>query len=112
MGRLTGGFHSSIDTMLSRKIRRADRRRRHVSRPDDRRRSCGPEPIKRMPNRTIASDAARAFLRNPYAVLGESAHLALPIAEFERAREAAGVRFKTLGRRRRDDPRGFSRARV
>ena len=54
------------------------------------------EPIKRMPNRTIASDTARAFLRNPYAVLGESAHLALPIDEFERAREAAGVRFKTL----------------
>jgi hypothetical protein len=52
--------------------------------------------IKTLPGRLVASDAARAFLHNPYGVLGDGATEALPPEEFERSREAAGIRFKSL----------------
>jgi hypothetical protein len=64
------------------------------------------ESIKRMPGRRVASDAARAFIHNPYAVLGEGAAEALSPESFERAREAAGIRFKSL-QAIGSDPTGF-----
>ena len=49
--------------------------------------------IKRMPGRRAAGPRAEAFVRNPFAVLGESAHQVLSVDEFEQAREAASLSF-------------------
>jgi SNF2-related domain/Helicase conserved C-terminal domain len=54
------------------------------------------EPIKKMVGRSVASDSARAFLYNPYGVLGDGAAEALQPDTLEKAREAAGVRFRRL----------------
>jgi hypothetical protein len=49
--------------------------------------------IKRMPGRRATGPRAEAFVRNPFAVLGESARRVIDTDEFERAREASGITF-------------------
>ncbi|TCO82353.1 hypothetical protein EV699_105143 [Plasticicumulans lactativorans] len=49
--------------------------------------------IKRMPGRRVSGRRAEAFLRNPYALLGESMGNVVPPERFEAARAQAGVRF-------------------
>jgi len=49
--------------------------------------------IKRMPGRRAAGPRADAFVRNPFAVLGASAHQVLSADEFEQACDEAGVSF-------------------
>ena len=49
--------------------------------------------VKRMPGRRAAGPRADAFVRNPFAVLGETAHAVLSVDEFEQAREDAGLSF-------------------
>jgi hypothetical protein len=48
------------------------------------------EPIKRLPGRRLASEEARIFVHNPYAVLGEGAN-ALDENQFIEAREKAAL---------------------
>lgn len=50
--------------------------------------------IKRMPGRRATGPRAEAFVRNPFAVLGESAQQVIDPEQFERAREEAGIRFE------------------
>ncbi|SAK99799.1 helicase SNF2 [Caballeronia calidae] len=53
--------------------------------------------IKRsMPGRRVAGMRAQAFVRNPFATLGESARKVLDAAEFEAACETAGIVFKSF----------------
>jgi hypothetical protein len=47
--------------------------------------------IKRMPGRRVAGPRAQAFVRNPFATLGEHAHEVIDTEEFEQARELAGI---------------------
>ena len=47
-------------------------------------------PLKRMTGRRVASDAARAFLYNPYSVLGDSAADVIAPDDFESARKGGG----------------------
>lgn len=49
--------------------------------------------IKRMPGRRVAGDRAEAFLRNPFAALGPDASAVVDPAQFEKAREDAGISF-------------------
>lgn len=49
--------------------------------------------IKRMPGRRAAGPRAEAFVRNPYAMLGANAAQVIDLAQFEQAREAAGISF-------------------
>jgi SNF2 family DNA or RNA helicase len=49
--------------------------------------------IKRMPARRVGGQRAEAFIRNPFALLGEDASKVLSEEEFERAREEAGIYF-------------------
>lgn len=49
--------------------------------------------VKRIPGRRVAGAQAEAFLRNPYAVLGEEAAKIIPPEDFEAARATAGVEF-------------------
>jgi hypothetical protein len=49
--------------------------------------------IKRMPGRRVAGPRAQAFVRNPYAVLGEEAKQVIDPDQFEAARERAGIQF-------------------
>jgi hypothetical protein len=53
--------------------------------------------IKRMPGRRAAGSRAEAFVRNPFAVLGEGAHQVLGVEAFEQAREDAGLCFYRFG---------------
>ncbi|MDR5761468.1 DEAD/DEAH box helicase [Caballeronia sp. LZ035] len=53
--------------------------------------------IKRsMPGRRVTGTRAQAFVRNPFATLGESAREVLDAGEFEAACEAAGIVFKAF----------------
>jgi hypothetical protein len=52
------------------------------------------EEIKRLPGRRVAGSRAQAFIRNPYAVLGEDAHKVIDESQFEAARAAAGLRYE------------------
>ncbi|MBY4949523.1 DEAD/DEAH box helicase [Cupriavidus respiraculi] len=49
--------------------------------------------IKRMPGRLVVGPRAEAFVRNPFALLGESAHEVIDAEEFQGKAAAAGVRF-------------------
>lgn len=49
--------------------------------------------IKGMPGRRVAGKRAQAFLRNPYAVLGEAMAAVLPPERFEALRREAGICF-------------------
>lgn len=58
--------------------------------------------VKRMPGRRAAGPRASAFIRNPFAMLGDSAHSVLNVDDFERARDEAGltfIRFSPLAER-------------
>ncbi|WP_454722787.1 MULTISPECIES: DEAD/DEAH box helicase [Cupriavidus] len=50
--------------------------------------------VKRMPGRLVAGRRAEAFVRNPFALLGEGAHEVLDSDEFEQSLKQAGIRFK------------------
>lgn len=50
--------------------------------------------IKRMPGRRASGPRAEAFVRNPIALLGETAGAVIDLREFEQAREEAGIRFQ------------------
>ncbi|MGB7421310.1 MAG: SNF2-related protein [Comamonas sp.] len=52
------------------------------------------QEIKRMPGRRVAGSRAQAFMLNPYATLGEDAADVLEEAQFEQAREAAGLDYE------------------
>ncbi len=49
--------------------------------------------IRRMPGRRVAGSRAEAFLRNPYALLGEIMARVTPPEYFEAARDTAGIYF-------------------
>ena len=49
--------------------------------------------IKSMPGRRVAGSRAEAFVRNPFALLGEDAGQVISEEEFEEAREEAGIYF-------------------
>jgi hypothetical protein len=51
------------------------------------------QEIKRMPLRRITGERAEAFLRNPFASLGPDAGKVINAAQFEQARERAGISF-------------------
>jgi len=51
------------------------------------------QQIKQMRSRMVAGSRAEAFLVNPFAALGETAHKVIDEAQFEAAREAAGISF-------------------
>lgn len=50
--------------------------------------------IKRMPGRRVAGPRAEAFVRNPFAALGDTAHQVLNAEAFDQAREDAGITFQ------------------
>lgn len=50
--------------------------------------------VKRMPGRRVAGRRAEAFVRNPFALLGERSHAVLDADQFEHSLSAAGIRFK------------------
>ena len=50
--------------------------------------------IKRMPGRRATGPRAEAFVRNPFAVLGETAEQVIDPDQFERAIQEAGIRFE------------------
>ncbi|MCP1118904.1 hypothetical protein [Robbsia andropogonis] len=50
--------------------------------------------IKRLPGRRVAGSRAQAFLLNPYAALGADAIDVIEEAQFESAREAAGLDYE------------------
>lgn len=52
------------------------------------------QEIKRMPGRRVAGARAEAFILNPYATLGIEAGSVIEEAQFEEAREAAGLDYE------------------
>jgi hypothetical protein len=52
------------------------------------------EEIKRLPGRRVAGARAQAFVLNPYAALGDDAKDVIVEAQFEHAREAAGLEYE------------------
>ncbi len=62
--------------------------------------------IKRMPGRRASGARAEAFVRNPFAVLGEQAQAVIEPEQFEAAREAAGIRFERFTPRVGQDEHG------
>jgi hypothetical protein len=50
--------------------------------------------IKRMPGRRAVGSRAEAFVRNPFAMLGEGAEAVIDPEQFDQAREDAGIRFE------------------
>jgi hypothetical protein len=54
------------------------------------------QAIKKIPNRRLASDEARLFVHNPYAVLGDAAEHVIHAEQFEASRHAAGLAGKVL----------------
>ncbi|WP_265645445.1 DEAD/DEAH box helicase [Verminephrobacter aporrectodeae] len=63
--------------------------------------------IRKMPGRRIAGDRAEAFLRNPFATLGPDASKVIDPAQFEKARDDAGVSFARFTARVRRDEKGY-----
>lgn len=60
--------------------------------------------IKRMPGRRVSGSRAEAFVRNPFALLGEGAAAVIDADDFEQAREAAELDFQHFSPAvRRDD---------
>ena len=49
--------------------------------------------IKRMPGRRVSGARAEAFVRNPYALLGDEAHHVIDADQFDQARTNAGIVF-------------------
>lgn len=52
--------------------------------------------IKRMSGRRMAGERAQAFLHNPYAVLGNDAHVVINEEQFLAAREEVGLSFESF----------------
>ncbi|MBI5329752.1 MAG: DEAD/DEAH box helicase [Betaproteobacteria bacterium] len=50
--------------------------------------------VKRMPGRRVSGSRAEAFVRNPFAVLGEEAAMVIDVEDFEQTREAANLGFQ------------------
>ncbi len=50
--------------------------------------------IKRMPGRRVAGSRAEAFVRNPFALLGQEAAAVIDAEDFEQTREAANLGFE------------------
>jgi len=65
------------------------------------------EGVKNIPGRRVAGGEAASFLRNPLAVLGESATAAIDEEAFTQARIDAGIRFKRLQLEDGRDPQAF-----
>jgi len=63
--------------------------------------------IKRMPGRRVAGERAEAFLRNPIAALGPDAAKVLDPAQFEQARENAGISYARFTAKMECDAGGF-----
>ena len=63
--------------------------------------------IRKMPGRRIAGDRAEAFLRNPFATLGPDASKVIDPAQFEKARDDAGVSFARFTARALRDEKGY-----
>jgi hypothetical protein len=52
------------------------------------------QEIRRWPGRYVSGQRAEAFIRNPYAALGDDAIAVIDENQFEEAREAAGIDFE------------------
>lgn len=52
------------------------------------------QEIKRLPGRRVAGSRAQAFILNPYAALGQDAVDVIEEAQFEKAREDAGISYE------------------
>ncbi len=52
------------------------------------------QELRRWPGRYVAGQRAEAFIRNPYAALGEDAVAVIDESQFEQARAAAGIEFE------------------
>ncbi|WP_139559022.1 SNF2-related protein [Methylotetracoccus oryzae] len=52
------------------------------------------QEVKRLPLRRVAGSRAQAFILNPYAALGPDAQDVIDEAQFEAAREAAGLQYE------------------
>jgi len=63
--------------------------------------------IRRMPGRRVAGDRAEAFLRNPFATLGPDASKVIDPAQFEKARDDAGIPFARFTARVLRDEKGY-----
>lgn len=63
--------------------------------------------IKRMPGRRVIGDRAEAFLRNPFAALGPDATSVVDPAQFEKARDEAGISFTRFTARVVRDEAGY-----
>jgi len=63
--------------------------------------------IKRWPGRRVAGTRAEAFLANPFATLGEAASAVIDPADFERAREEAGLLFERFSAHVERDALGY-----
>lgn len=63
--------------------------------------------IRKMPGRRVAGDRAEAFLRNPFATLGPDATQVIDPAQFEQARDDAGVSFSRFTARVERDEKGY-----
>ena len=63
--------------------------------------------IRKMPGRRVAGDRAEAFLRNPFATLGPDASKVIDPAQFEKARDDAGVSFARFTARAARDEKGY-----
>lgn len=66
--------------------------------------------IKKMPGRRVAGTRAEAFVRNPFALLGEDAGQVISEEEFEEAREEAGIYFYRFSTHVERDDIGISGA--
>ena len=63
--------------------------------------------LKRMPGRRVAGTRAEAFLRNPYAALGEDANNVIDEEQFEQAKEDAGIFFERFSAQIEKDVLGY-----
>ncbi len=52
------------------------------------------QELRRWPGRYVSGQRAEAFIRNPYAALGDDAVAVIDEIQFEQAREAAGIEFE------------------
>ena len=52
------------------------------------------QELRRWPGRYVSGQRAEAFIRNPYAALGDDAIAVIDETQFEQAREAAGIEFE------------------
>ena len=52
------------------------------------------QEIRRWPNRYVTGERAEAFIRNPYAALGDAAVTVIDEAQFEEAKQVAGIDFE------------------